>query len=505
MASSYSSNLKLELIGTGDQSGTWGNTTNTNLGTLLEQAIVGYTTQAITDGADTTITIADGASSVARNYTLVLTGALTANRNLIVPAIQKSYIIFNNTSGGFSVTVKVSGQTGVTVANGKKAIVYNNGTDIVEVVNAPVTEAGTQTLTNKTLTTPVLSGTASGTTAGRLGYLSGALSYGTGSVQRTVVNTDEAQTLTNKTLTTPVLSGTASGTTAGAVGYLSGALSYGTGSVQRTVVNTDEAQTLTNKTWNGNAIGAAYGGTGATTLTANNVILGNGTSAVQFVAPGTNGNLLTSNGTTWTSAAAPATTGRLLRAPQFLTSGTTYTTPAGCTNIYVEMMGGGGGGGGCNSNGPGGGGGNAILAWKYVTVSPSTAYTIAVGAGGTGVSGAAGNNGGNTTITVGATTYTSGGGGGGAGSATSTPGSSGTATNTDGSVAGTAASGSTGGAPNTMYGLFDPTPGPGTATSNDGNNAKVYGSGGSGAYSVRGTTQIGGNGSQGFIRVWEYS
>lgn len=168
MASTYSTNLKLELMGTGDQSGTWGDTTNTNLGTLLEQAIVGYTTQAITDGADTTITIANGATSVARNYVLQLTGALTANRNLIVPAIQKSYIIHNATTGGFSVTVKVSGQTGVTVANGKRALVYNNGTDIIEFANAPVTETGTQTLTNKTLSTgtAITAGTINGATVG---------------------------------------------------------------------------------------------------------------------------------------------------------------------------------------------------------------------------------------------------------------------------------------------------------------------------------------------------
>lgn len=70
---------------------------------------------------------------------------------------------------------------------------------------AVVGTTDTQTLTNKTLTTPVLTGTESGTTAGRLGYLSGAMSYGNGSVQRTVVNTDEAQTLTNKTLTTATL------------------------------------------------------------------------------------------------------------------------------------------------------------------------------------------------------------------------------------------------------------------------------------------------------------
>lgn len=149
MPSTYSTNLKLELIATGEQSGTWGTTTNTNLGTLLEQAIAGYVTQAVTDGAATVLTIPDGASSNGRNYVIELTGALTANRTVEVPAVDKPYIFFNNTTGGFSVTVKVSGQTGVTIANGKKAIVYTNSTDVINVVNAPVQESqfGTGVLT----------------------------------------------------------------------------------------------------------------------------------------------------------------------------------------------------------------------------------------------------------------------------------------------------------------------------------------------------------------------
>jgi hypothetical protein len=133
--STYSTNLALELIGTGEQAGTWGVTTNTNLGTLLEQAISGYVTQAITDGADTTITIPNGATGVARNIFIEMTGALTATRNLIVPANKKLYFIYNNTTGGFAVTVKVSGQTGVSVPNGKKVILVSNGTDIVNAEN----------------------------------------------------------------------------------------------------------------------------------------------------------------------------------------------------------------------------------------------------------------------------------------------------------------------------------------------------------------------------------
>ena len=135
MSSTYSTNLAIELIGTGDQSGAWGTTTNSNLGTLIEQAISGYTTQAITDGADTVLVMSPGASAVARNMVIECTGTLTAARNLVVPANKKLYFIYNNTSGGFAVTVKVSGLTGVSVPNGKKLVLMNNGTDIVVATN----------------------------------------------------------------------------------------------------------------------------------------------------------------------------------------------------------------------------------------------------------------------------------------------------------------------------------------------------------------------------------
>ena len=106
MSSTYS-NLGIELIGTGEQSGTWGTTTNNNLGILLEQAISGYVTQAVSTGTDTTITIPNGASGVARNMYLELTGTGGANTNLIVPANKKLFLVFNNTSSG-AVTVKVA-------------------------------------------------------------------------------------------------------------------------------------------------------------------------------------------------------------------------------------------------------------------------------------------------------------------------------------------------------------------------------------------------------------
>ena len=179
MASTYSTNLAVELIATGEQAGTWGATTNTNLGTLLEQAISGYVTQAITDGsgADTTITIPNGSSGVARNMFIEMTGALTfATTSLIVPANKKLHFIYNNTTGGFAVTVKVSGQTGVSVPNGKKMVLVSNGTDIVEAVNY----MSTTPLFSYT-TTPTAAGTTTLTSA------SNYLQYFTGVTTQTVV------------------------------------------------------------------------------------------------------------------------------------------------------------------------------------------------------------------------------------------------------------------------------------------------------------------------------
>ena len=90
--STYSTNLGLELITTGDQAGTWGSTTNSNLGTLVEQAISGYVTQALVAG-DNTITIPNGASGVARNMFIEVTGVGGTGVNLIVPANKKLYFI----------------------------------------------------------------------------------------------------------------------------------------------------------------------------------------------------------------------------------------------------------------------------------------------------------------------------------------------------------------------------------------------------------------------------
>jgi hypothetical protein len=130
--SSTFSNLKFELITTGEQSGTWGNTTNVNVGTAVEQALVGMAT--LTSGSFTanvaTLTLTNtNTAQNARALCLVIdSGALSAAGTLNVPAIQKPYLIINNDS--FAVTVKVTGLTGVVVPAGKRTLVYNNGTDV---------------------------------------------------------------------------------------------------------------------------------------------------------------------------------------------------------------------------------------------------------------------------------------------------------------------------------------------------------------------------------------
>ena len=199
MSSTYSTNLAIELIGSGEQAGNWGSTTNTNLGTLIEQAISGYQTQAVSTGTDTTLAMTNGASATARNMFLELTGTGGASTNLIVPANKKLYFIYNNTSSG-QVTVKVSGQTGVSVPNLGKVLLVCNGTDVVNATNymatltlgsaLPVTSGGTGgttstgsgavvLATSPTLTTPALgtpsalvatnaTGTAVGLSAGSL-------------------------------------------------------------------------------------------------------------------------------------------------------------------------------------------------------------------------------------------------------------------------------------------------------------------------------------------------
>jgi hypothetical protein len=155
MASSYS-DLKIELIATGEQSGTWGTTTNTNLGTALSEAITGSADVAFSS-ADVTLTLTDtNNAQSARNLRLNLTGTSGGARNLILGSgcqIEKLYLVNNGCAD--AVTVKNTSGTGIAVPAGKTMFVYNNGTNVVEALNYFAGEVAATSITasgNTTLT-----------------------------------------------------------------------------------------------------------------------------------------------------------------------------------------------------------------------------------------------------------------------------------------------------------------------------------------------------------------
>jgi hypothetical protein len=155
MASSFSTDLKIELMATGENSGTWGTKTNTNLD-LVQQAIVGFENIAITS-TNTTLLMTDAQISTARNAVLRFTGTITANCTVFVASgIEKPYTLQNATSGAFTVALNQVGGASVIFEAADKTtkLVYLNGTDAVDLGIVNLTAP--QTLTNKTLTTPTL-------------------------------------------------------------------------------------------------------------------------------------------------------------------------------------------------------------------------------------------------------------------------------------------------------------------------------------------------------------
>jgi hypothetical protein len=250
--------IGLTLPVQGTLSGSWGNTVNNAISQIVDVAVAG--TQTITVDTDINLAVtvgtdaSTGLTANSSQYAVLLcTGARTALRFINTPKQSKTYVVINDTTGGFAVTVRggpSTPTTGVTVAAGTRAIIAWNGTDFVNVGGGSAAGSTTQVQFNS---------------AGAFGASANLTFDGT---------TLTANDLIDSSLTAskPVFTN-------------------GTKNLVSTGI-----------------IGVDQGGTGLTTLTANNVILGNGTSTPTFVAPSTNGNVLVSNGTTWTSA-APAASG----------------------------------------------------------------------------------------------------------------------------------------------------------------------------------------------------
>lgn len=184
MASTYSS-LKIELIGTGDQAGTWGNTTNTNLGTAIEEAITGSANVTFAS-SNAAIALTDtNAAQTARNLRLNLVGTISNVQTLFVPAIEKQYLVTNGLSNSVIISNGTNASptgTTVTIPTGKSVIIFNDATNIAEATNYVANlQVGNLTISNVTLTNP-LSASGGGTGLANLTYGSVMVGNNTGTV-----------------------------------------------------------------------------------------------------------------------------------------------------------------------------------------------------------------------------------------------------------------------------------------------------------------------------------
>ena len=322
MASTYT-NLGVELMATGENAGTWGTKTNANLN-LAEQLLGGFKIQTLNTagtGANTTdMLVADGALTGAAQNRVIILGAvspqaITGNKVVTFPLLAETfYFIKNSTSGAYTVQLKAISGSGATVTfsatdKGYKAV-YLDGvatnTGVIEIPLSPadgVTLTGTQTLTNKTLTNPILSPTA--TTAGKVEFLEGT---NNGTNKATLIG---PASTADVTLTLPASTDT--------------------------LVGKATTDTLTNKTINGSQlINATVPLAKLANGTDGNIISYDASGAVVAVATGNSGQILTSAGSgappTFADAAAGGTDWQAVK-----TSG--YTAVAG-QGIFANTAGG---------------------------------------------------------------------------------------------------------------------------------------------------------------------
>jgi hypothetical protein len=339
--SEYSTSLKLTLIGDGEQTGTWGQTTNTNLGTLLEQAIVGQTTITMAN-ADYTLTNLDGVTDEARNAVLIITGNQSATYSVIVPNVPKIYIVYNNLSSSATAYIKPSGGSAFQIPNGRTMYLYTNGTQFYaldyvtyaqNLVSGGTITTGAINCTSLTSSGAIVGTTVNGTTitastqfsgpgTGLTGTASsltalnitGTLAVNQGGTGATATTGSGNNVLsTSPTLVTPLLGTPTSGNLANCTGYPAGSI---TGTVNLATQVTGTLAVL-----NGGTGVTSSTGTGSVVLSTSPTLvtpaLGTPTALVGTNITGTAANLTVGNATNAVTAATVSTT---------IASGATGTT-----------------------------------------------------------------------------------------------------------------------------------------------------------------------------------
>lgn len=362
MTSTYSPSLRLELMATGDQSGTWGDTTNTNLGTLLEQAITGVLSKNMAD-ADVTLTNVDGASDEARNAVIVLTGVNTAIRKCVVPSgagRNKLYLVNNQTTGGFAANVITSGGTGVLVPAGSSQWLYCDGTNVNQGLAGTL---ATQASNNVAITGGTISGLGT-----PLPIASGGVGTATGATTVARVQTFTASgtyTPNANMLYCAIYACGGGGGGGGTSGNTSGIGGGGGGSGAATAVKFATKATI------GASQAIAIGARGTAGASGNNVGGNGGASSVGSLCIGAGGT----GGSGSAGQARPGVPGATTGTGDFIIAGSSSSTS-------VSEVGGFGGAGGSSYFGAGG-----VGAFQPGTPSGAVAGNAATGFGAGGQGG----------------------------------------------------------------------------------------------------------------------
>jgi len=417
MPSTYSPNLRIELIANGEQSGTWGSTTNNNLGTLIEDAISGYVSVSITS-ANQALTALNGAEDQSRNMVINLTTTTGANFNVYIPPVDKVYIVRN--SSLYSATIFCStvlgnttaAGTGATIPAGRETLVFADGTNV---------SFGIDHLPSLTLTTD-LAVADGGTGASDAAGARTNLGLGTMATQAASGVAITGGSMSNVSIT----GGSISGITDLAITDGGTGASTASGARTNLGLGTISTQDANNVSITGGSISGitdlaiADGGTGASdvatarsnlgtvsdpgsngilartssnTTTARSITAGTGITVSD--GGGVSGNpVITNAGVTslaaGTGIALSGSTGGVTISStslsnyvlQVYTSNATWSKPAGLKAIKVTVVGAGGNGGvgsPSQTGGGGGGGGAAILYLTAASVPSSVAVTAGAG------------------------------------------------------------------------------------------------------------------------------